>query len=58
MGFPWVNGSDDWDIIGNSLDIYFSKLNRDGCCLVFDNEEIFIFTYNDMKFPNEDNWED
>ena len=62
MGFPWVSGSDDWNVIGESLDLYFSGIRKpDQCGLIFgdsiETAELWIFTYKDMKFPNEDNWE-
>ena len=65
MGFPWFNETRndnndiDWEVVGKSFDKYFSRLNQDGCCVVFEKEEIdeiYVFTYKDVKFPNEDNW--
>ena len=54
MGFPWVNGSDDWNVIGESLDLYFTNIkDPNQCGIIFgntiQNAEIWVFTYEDMK---------
>ena len=67
MGFPWFTETDssgviDWIKVSKSFDKYFARLNKVGCCVIFEEseviDEIFVFEYKDMKFPNEDNWGD
>lgn len=54
MGFPWVNNTDDWDVIGKSLDLYFDNIKAPNQCGLIlgdsiENAEIWVFEYKDMK---------
>lgn len=46
----------DWGVVKGSFEKYFERLGQEGCFLVLDDVEIFIFVYENMKFENEDNW--
>ena len=48
----------DWAKVNNSFSAYFANLGeKEQCHVVFDGNEIYVFTFEDIKFENEDNWE-
>ena len=55
MGFPWFSETADWDALGKSVDIYFKRLGTEGTVIEVNGETFFV-DFNNMKFPNEDNW--
>ena len=64
MGFPWysnkVNTSDtsiNWHAVNASFTKYFERIGEEGCHVVWEHE-LFVFSYEDMKFENEDGWGD
>ena len=63
MGFPWYSKTTNdteinWDIVNGSFTKYFKRIGEEGCHVVFGDGEVFVFRYEDMKFENEDNWEE
>ena len=60
MGFKWYSIPIDWKAVTDSLDLFFENIKAPTQCGIVwgDQEELFVFEYNDMKFPNEDNWEE
>ena len=65
MGFPWysnrVNTTDtsiNWEAVNASFTKYFERIGEEGCHVIFPGGEVFVFSFEDMKFPNEDNWGD
>ena len=53
MGVPWyskiVDGIIDWNIVGKSVDKYFAKQRKEGCCLVLNDTEIWMLDYDVIK---------
>jgi len=52
----YTDNTADWDVVGESFVPYFKRLKLSGCHVVWEHE-IYVFSYEDMKFRNEDNWE-
>ena len=59
MGFPWVSESDkdgeanSWINLAKNIAEYLPNT----CYVDIDGKEVKL-DYKDLKFPNEDNWED
>ena len=59
MGFPWVNKSDkdgeakSWLNLSKNIAEYFPNM----CYVDIEGKEVKL-DYKDLKFPNEDNWEE
>jgi len=62
MGFPWYSKIHEgepinWDTVNQSFAKYFKRIGEEGCHVIWGEHELFVFTFEDMKFRNEDNWE-
>ena len=47
----------DWVKVNDSFGKYFARIGMEGCYVEFD-DVIFVFSYEDIKFENEDRWGD